>query len=273
MSCYQCPLCSAPLLQDNDAKGYSCSQRHHFDVAKEGYLHLLPVQHKHSKLPGDSKAMLQARRQFLQAGYYQPLVMALVALIKQHAVTSQACSLLDLGCGEGFYARQLAQQCADIQIYGVDIAKLAVAMAAKQQPHAQFAVASNQRLPYVPHSFDWVLRVFAPSNVNEIQRVLKPQGFLLTVTPGPRHLWQLKAFVYDDVHTHPLSTTLPEPLTILAQQQCCFTIMPGPQDREALLQMTPFAWHARPDTQQRLLAAAEMPIEADFIITLARYLA
>lgn len=42
-------------------------------MAKEGYVNLLPVQHKRSRDPGDSAEMMQARRAFLDAGHYQPL--------------------------------------------------------------------------------------------------------------------------------------------------------------------------------------------------------
>lgn len=68
---YQCPLCHQPLhcsqLQ------WRCHSNHQLDCAKEGCIegcvNLLPVQHKCSKLPGDSVEMMQARRAFLDVGY------------------------------------------------------------------------------------------------------------------------------------------------------------------------------------------------------------
>ena len=68
---YSCPLCHAPLERRDNS--FICPQRHQFDLAKEGYVNLLPVQFKRSRDPGDSAEMMQARREFLQAGYYQPL--------------------------------------------------------------------------------------------------------------------------------------------------------------------------------------------------------
>lgn len=70
---YSCPLCHAPLSRSDNH--YSCPQRHQFDLAKEGYVNLLPVQFKRSRDPGDSAEMMQARRAFLDAGHYQPLRM------------------------------------------------------------------------------------------------------------------------------------------------------------------------------------------------------
>ncbi len=92
---YICPLCQAPLLQQ--AQQFRCPQRHSFDLAREGYVNLLPVQQKKSKDPGDNQLMMQARRQFLQAGWYQPVVTALLEQLSALAVSE----LLDLGCGEG----------------------------------------------------------------------------------------------------------------------------------------------------------------------------
>ncbi len=57
---YSCPLCHAPLSRSDNH--YSCPQRHQFDLAKEGYVNLLPVQFKRSRDPGDSAEMMQARR-------------------------------------------------------------------------------------------------------------------------------------------------------------------------------------------------------------------
>ena len=64
VSMYLCPLCQNPLLLHENR--YQCLNNHSFDVAREGYVNLLPVQQKNSKDPGDNKDMMLARRQFLQ---------------------------------------------------------------------------------------------------------------------------------------------------------------------------------------------------------------
>lgn len=77
---YTCPLCHAPLSRSENS--YICPQRHQFDLAKEGYVNLLPVQFKRSRDPGDSAEMMQARRAFLDGGYYQPLREAICSYLR-----------------------------------------------------------------------------------------------------------------------------------------------------------------------------------------------
>jgi 23S rRNA (guanine745-N1)-methyltransferase len=220
--------------------------------------------------------MLSARRAFLEAGNYQPLAQAIAMMVFVHHSENGVVRLLDVGCGEGYYTRQLMQlspagQC--LELHGVDIAKIAVAAAAKKLPAARYIVASSHRLPYADQYFDVLLRVFAPSNDVELQRLLKPSGHLLIVTPGPRHLAQLKALVYEEVNEHAEEIDLPDGFERLASQRISSWIIPTPAERMALLQMTPFAWRASQQTWQVLEETEELRIETDFILTLARKVA
>lgn len=120
---YQCPLCQQPLTFDHRA--WRCENQHQFDQAKEGYVNLLPVHHKRSKQPGDSADMMQARRHFLDAGHYQPLRQRvgdwLMQLLPEHPV-----SVLDIGCGEGYYTHYVASRLQArglAQVHGLDVAK------------------------------------------------------------------------------------------------------------------------------------------------------
>jgi 23S rRNA (guanine745-N1)-methyltransferase len=224
------------------------------------------VQFKHSAEPGDNKQMMQARREFLEAGYYEPMAKAVAMMVN----ASHPTHLLDLGCGEGYYSRAIEAYCSNAMVlHGVDIAKFAIAAAAKKQANARFIVASANRLPYADQYFDFVLRVFAPSNEHELRRILKPSGLLLTVTPGPRHLWQLKEFIYAEVKEHALENDLPQGFERMDMQRISYKIAPNSQQRIDLLQMTPFAWRANESVRQAIKDAAELEIETDFILTLA----
>lgn len=261
--CYVCPLCNTAL--NAAAKRFACQNNHHFDLAKEGYLNLLPVQFKHSAEPGDNKQMIQARREFLEAGFYEPLAKAVVDIIN----VKQIKHLLDVGCGEGYYSRKIEAYCRhNLMLHGIDIAKVAIAAAAKKQPNARFIVASANRLPYAEHYFDGVLNIFAPAKLDELKRILKPSGFLLSVTPGPRHLWQLKEFIYTEVREHRLTAKPAQGFDYIDSQRICYKITPTPQQRITLLHMTPFAWRANEIVQQTIKEAVEPEIEIDFMLTL-----
>ncbi|MDF1582896.1 MAG: 23S rRNA (guanine(745)-N(1))-methyltransferase [Methyloprofundus sp.] len=268
---YICPICQTSLLNILPAQSYECVNNHRFDIAKEGYINLLPAQHKKSKEPGDSKEMMRARRNFLEAGFYQPLAQAISSIIDQYLADIPKLHILDMGCGEGYYSRQIERlaQHRSLDLHGLDIAKNAILAAAKKQPTAQFIVASSERMPYSNDYFNLLLRIYAPSNNNEIKRLLKTNGYLLTVTPGPRHLWQLKEFIYQDTKEHDTQAPLPEGFTNIAKQKVSYTISPDQKQRMALLQMTPFAWRATEQATHAIEQIQDLDIETDFILTLA----
>lgn len=267
MSCYQCPLCHSPLSLVG--AGWQCAQQHRFDCAKEGYVNLLPVQFKRSKTPGDSAQMIQSRREFLDAGYYQPLRQQVMTLIGSLAHSPQA-NWLDLGCGEGYYSAALADRLASLspgaRVYGLDISRVAIRSAARRYPAVQCCVASSQRLPFNDGALDGMMRIYAPCNPAEMERTIKPGGVVLTVTPGPRHLLQLKALIYQQVLLHPLKDEPFAGFTPLFSHQLAYPLsMSGPH-AGALLQMTPFAWRASTEVMEQLVQRPQFEVETDFII-------
>ena len=134
MSLFCCPLCAAPLTLGDHA--YTCPGGHSFDLAAAGYVHLLPANRKHSQNPGDDKAMVAARSDFLDRGYYAPLRDALCKLALRSTGDRPAPALLDSGCGEGYYTTALFQALAREgrapSAAGVDISKFALRRAARR---------------------------------------------------------------------------------------------------------------------------------------------
>jgi len=74
-----CPVCSSPLSLEG--RSYYCVNNHSYDISKEGYVNLLLANQKQSRDPGDSKEMLEARKSFLNRGYYKPLARAVASII------------------------------------------------------------------------------------------------------------------------------------------------------------------------------------------------
>lgn len=262
---FTCPICQSPLQLSE--RRYSCIHHHSFDVAKEGYVNLLPVQHKNSTAPGDNSQMMQARRQFLDSGAYQPLSDKVNHLLS--TLTIQR--LLDLGCGEGYYTGRLEHylslsNSSNIEIAGIDIAKNAVRISAKRYPDITFAVASAYQLPVAPHYFDAVMRIYAPSLNAELQRVIKPTGYLLTVTPGPRHLIEMKQAVYEELKLHSDAIKPEDGFQHQLRQQLSYQLDTSDgQLIEKLLQMVPLAWKFTEDSRQTFITSTAS-VTIDFLI-------
>ncbi|MCO1333740.1 methyltransferase domain-containing protein [Microbulbifer sp. OS29] len=258
---WQCPLCAAPLTLGKDT--WHCTNRHNFDCAREGYVNLLPVYRKRRKDPGDSSEMLHARRRFLHAGYYRPLVDSIAALLPY----KPGRRLLDIGCGEGYYLRELESAgWHGHALSGIDISKSGVRMAAKRDSGAQFVVASNVNLPIAAGSVDNLLKIFAPAPDHEMERVIKTGGHLVDVSPGPDHLWTLKQHLYREPRKHTAPKII-EKLSPEVDLRTCFQFeLKGKQAISDFLAMTPFAWKGNREARQKLEERTSLTLEADFVI-------
>lgn len=265
---WQCPLC--PLSLDTSGSSWVCANNHSFDLAKAGYVNLLPVQFKKSLQPGDDKAMLQARREFHARGSYAPLMHAMAELLLTHVPADKPVTLFDAGCGEGAYLRHVEGVLRDanytVRACGSDIAKVAVDMAAKQARHHQYVVASSHQLPVIAHSVTAMMQVFAPGKASEYARVLNAQGVLLTVDPGPAHLRELKQAVYDTPQQHTPPAGYAPTLRCVDEQQLDFTLrLQDIAHAEALLAMTPYTWKLKPARRDALKEALKH-VSASFCI-------
>jgi SAM-dependent methyltransferase len=190
-----CPICNA--LFEQDSSSLKCSNAHSFDISSEGYVNLL-----RKKLPGDAKEMLMARRDFLEQGHYQPLSDLINNLVYTHIPSSSSPpTILDAGCGEGYYIGRLQQSLFahdyQAQYIGLDISKDAVRMAARRHKQICFVVANiKERLVFVDVAMQVVLNIFAPRNPAEFARVLAPSALLLVIIPGSDHLQQLRSALH-----------------------------------------------------------------------------
>lgn len=258
-----CPLCREPLHPEGGS--LQCPARHSFDVAREGYVNLLPSHRKRSREPGDSRDMIDARRRVHGADVYRPLVDAIIAALAPHVAPGDA--VLDLGCGEGYYTQGIMAEIADARFYGVDIAKPAVRMAAKACTQASFAVASAYDLPLPENCMSAVFNVFAPVSVPELQRVLRPGGLYLKVTPGARHLWALRQLLYDEPRPHVEAQPTPPGFTLENSRSLPFKLDLHGELLRDLVAMTPYAYGGQRENKARLEALTNLPVEADFVLS------
>lgn len=270
---YECPLCHQPLQLDGQI--WRCSNNHQFDRAKEGYVNLMPVQHKNSKNPGDNQMMMQARRQFLNAGYYQTLRDAVAIILdKQFPERQRSLSLLDIGCGEGYYTGYLAESLSpnrQLTVYGLDISKIAVRFAAKRYPRVNFCVASSYRLPFGNNSIDAILRIYAPCEPSELNRVISHEhGIVITVTPAPRHLFQLKELIYQTAQPHDEVIEHIDGFVLVDEKCLSYSMSLSGSQAVNLLMMTPFAWKVSEKMIIKLAELSGFHCETDFFIRIYR---
>lgn len=261
MSLFRCPLCRAPL--DTESRRWHCPDGHSFDVAREGYVNLLPVQHKHSRAPGDEPGMVRARHDFLAAGHYAPLRDAVIAGLQ--AIHPEV--VLDLGCGEGYYTA--AMSTVGSRVVGVDIAKPAIRLAARSTPGVTWLVASGAQLPLADQSVDVVCNLFTQLHHDELRRVLRPAGQVLVVTPTADHLLSLREALFDTVRPHvpdKFLTGFSRGFTLRHRQELRVPLSLEANALAQLLQMTPYAWKARPERREALLQRAGFHTEAAFTL-------
>lgn len=260
---YLCPLCQQVL--NFTEKSYRCANNHSFDQAKQGYVNLLPVQFKHSKAPGDNKDMVIARRAFLDRGFYQPLVDKMLELYQKYAQLNAP--LLDAGCGEGFYTHQ--HKATLNQVYGVDIAKETIKIAAKRYQQCHFSVGTLSKLSFADSYFGWIVSVYAPILETEFTRILKSDGYLLTVTPAEQHLFELKSLIYRQPNEHDITKSPIEHLTLIEEQKLTYPMHFGNSDDVLnLLAMTPFAFKASKELIAQIKAMTNFTCQADFVLRL-----
>lgn len=258
-----CPICRTALQLNK--RMWQCENQHSFDIAKQGYVNLHVVQHKHSKTPGDTVESVSARRSFLSAGHYAPLQQAIAQLLHQYQIQS----VLDIGCGEGYYTCAM-QECVR-DVVGVDIAKTAVQRAAKTHQNVIWVVATGTILPVLNESIDLCSSLFSPLPITEILRVLKSEGYCLIVTPAEDHLYSMRDALFDQVNLHDPMKFYDQfsiDFELVEQQKLTYPMTLPQEDLKHLIAMTPYAYKAKLDKRLLLEQQDQFKTDASFKIFL-----
>jgi 23S rRNA (guanine745-N1)-methyltransferase len=265
-----CPLDGTSLHCTGSA--WACASGHSFDISSLGYTNLLPVQHKRSRDPGDSKEMVAARRRFLTAGFYQPIAAAVSRAVLAGLPADASIGCLDAGCGEGYYLRQLAAAVGNGQtlaLLGLDISKWAVLSAAKQDRQPSWVVGSNANLPVLPGTLDRVLCMFGFPVYAEFARVLKPGGLLVQVDAGPDHLRELREIIYPSLKPErPTDLQTPAGFSRLPTDTLRFSIeLTSAEQIADLLAMTPHLFRASAEGRAAAAALTALSLSVDVRLT------
>ncbi len=261
---FACPICQENLaLVESSLK---CNNRHSFDLAKFGYVNLAP-QIKQSA--NYDKENFQNRQQILEAGFYQAILDAVSDLLASSKTTT---TILDIGCGEGFYSRKLQEGHSEKTFYAFDISKDSVQIAAKSEPNwaVNWFVGDLARLPIKDASMDILLDIFSPANYGEFRRVLSKDGILIKVIPTENHLKEIRQKIQNqltnkDYSNQDIKEHFQEHFTILSNQTASLTKTITADQLQALLSMTPLLFHidqSKIDWSQ----LTEITIEAEILV-------
>jgi len=267
-----CPICAEALIKEQTR--YICRNSHSFDIAKKGYVNLFITQTSSDKRHGDDKLMVLARRDFLNKGFYGPLCQKITEIAKEHALSleKESISLLDAGCGEGYYTCRIFDELSKsfkVSALAIDISKHSFICGQWQGRPIERAVASIFALPAGNLSCDILINIFAPESEDEFSRVLSDEGIFIKVSPKERHLIELKERIYEKVYENkPILHDVYEKLELVRSVDCDYCFKLNTSDEvNALFMMTPYYYKSSREDQARAKEISSLTVSASFDIS------
>ena len=258
-----CPICHLPLAAEG--RSLRCGRNHSFDVARQGYVNLLPVQQKRSLHPGDTREQVLSRRAFLESGAYEPIVEAVKAAAAGHSGP-----ILDVGCGEGYYAVRVAEH-LNAELTGLDISKEAVRCAAAKYKGHRWICGTAAHLPIADDSVGVLMSMFALTMPQEFRRVLKKDGIFLQVLAAQDHLMGLKSIIYPEILLKEKdSVPKLEGFELISSTPVRFEFTAEEEQIGNLLSMTPHFWRISQEGAKRLQATTTLTDTASCVVNVYR---
>lgn len=279
----RCPLCGGILTQEGRSlfcDGHT-GRRHCYDIAREGYVNLLPPGKKNNAHTGDDAGMIAARTAFLSGGYYDCISEAAAdACLPYLMPETLPLTFLDAGSGEGYHTCRIASRLAQrtgrsVEGCGTDASKKGAAAGAKrasalsEEISLSFITGNIFALPTEDRSLDVMFSLFAPIPAAEATRTLKDDGVLVVVASAPRHLWEMRCLLYDDPREGNAEAAVPEGFVLLSKNELRTQVhIPCQRDLDALFTMTPFYYRTPSEGRERLAHAGALTVsvEADVYV-------
>jgi 23S rRNA (guanine745-N1)-methyltransferase len=260
----RCPVCLGALEAGDGV--LQCREGHSFDVAKQGYVNLVPGN-------GDTAEMVEAREAFLGAGHFRRLTGALVE--EALNVETQG-AVVDLGAGTGHHLAYVLAAPPERFGLALDTSTAALKRAARIHPRvAAIGADAWKPLPLGDGVAALVLSVFAPRNADELARVLAPGGSLVAVTPTTRHLAELVGplglLSVPDEKEDRLDAQLAARFELAGRRAVEHSMFLTRDEMSQLVRMGPSAWHVDDESVAESLAALPEPMTVTMSVTLSRY--
>jgi 23S rRNA (guanine745-N1)-methyltransferase len=253
----RCPTCSGRLA--SASRALRCVRGHSFDVARHGYVALVPPRRR--PLTGDDAAMVAARAAVLDARHFAPLTTALVSSAVD-IVAEDAPLVLDVGAGTGHHLAAVLDALPDAGGVAFDASRPALRRAVRAHPRIA-AVAGDvwHDVPLRDASVDLALNVFAPRNPSELARVLRPGATLAVATPAPDHLHELAALHRVGIAPRKrerLHGDLQPFLDLVSVRHIAWELRLTRAEAGAVVRMGPAAHHLTPAVERRLRALPDL---------------
>lgn len=257
----RCPICGSPFSPTDQS--LVCERGHCFDLSRRGYVNFAPS-HNQSLEKYDAH-LFENRARVFADGFYQPVADAVCDML-QRRFAARPFTLLDIGCGEGYYAGVISERFPNATVAGLDLSRDAVSAAARDGGRVHWLVADLKRMPFANGAADVILDVLTPANYEEFRRVLSRDGELIKVIPDTDYLRQVRLAVakhlrnggvYDNtlVLSH-----LGEHTRTMEEAAVDETRPLSPEQSYAFLRMTPMTFSV-PEEVLRGLSLEEITIQ------------
>jgi|EndMetStandDraft_5_1072996.scaffolds.fasta_scaffold85880_2 23S rRNA (guanine745-N1)-methyltransferase len=275
-----CPLDGLPL--HTRVQSLNCANHHGFDISASGYVNLLPVQFKASLDPGDSKAMVSARRRVLDTGAFEAISEAVCNRVCTHAleIWEENFLLIDAGCGEGYYTGRFVSSLRDTfsgispVVLGVDISKWAIIAASKRYQDVGWAVASNKRLPVRNGAASMITSIFGFETWPAWAQLQNAGQLVVVVDAGPRHLIELRDIIYPSLNVHEAPThkaALSSGYSLISDTSVAFQqVVQSAQTLDDILEMTPHGHKITSAARDAARSLSTLSLTLDVVIRVFR---
>ena len=280
----KCPHCGASLEKESGVLFCRGQRRHTYDIAKEGYVNLLPPGRARNARTGDEAEMMRARVKFLSGGGYDRYSREAAFFAAEYLQgKAERLVLIDAGCGEGRHTVNMASALYDktgipVVCVGFDASKYGAAAAAKRYVRREsvlgvtpfFAAAGIFDLPVSDCSADLFCSLFAPLPGEEAARVLKPGGVLLICAAGARHLFELREILYDNPILSGGGAAVPAGFKKAGEFCSEYRLeLVSHEEIMSLFTMTPFFYNAPASGRERLALKESLTITVQVKCTAA----
>ncbi len=279
-----CPSCGSEMKRlDGSLK---CTNNHSFDIARCGYVNLLPPGKGKNSHTGDIKEMVKARVDFLKTGYYEKISSTLAELIADYFREKKELVLTDMGAGEGYHTLNITENLIkngyQITALGFDASKYASEMGMKKSKAENLAPRSGIgadfegtsqlfffpanifSLPISDGSTDAAVSMFAPIPWNECRRILRNDGILAVVSSGKNHLIELREVIYENVDLTEFHPSDNDGFTLIREENLTYKIdLSTPEEIQNLFVMTPFYYKTSEEGKNRLYEKKSLSVTVD----------